>query len=136
VTRRLAFTLDELDLIAAELPAAYRAVPVFAALTGLRPCEWMALERGDVDRGAGVVTVRRTVVDGVVKPYGKTERSLRSAPLPARAAQALDLLPPRLDTRLLFPGKRGGPLSIRPSAIATGTRQFGRRDLSTERYTR
>ena len=31
------FTLDELDLIAAELPAAYRAVPVFAAPHRLAP---------------------------------------------------------------------------------------------------
>src|SRR5918996_359333 len=68
------FTLDELDAISAELPRSLRAVPVFAALTGLRPCEWSALERGDVDRRAGVVTVRRTVVAGVAKPYGKTDR--------------------------------------------------------------
>jgi len=108
------FSLDELELAAAELSPTFRAVPVFAALTGLRPCEWMALERGDVDRQAGVVTVRRTVVDAVVKPYGKTERSLRAVPLPARAAQALDEHPTRLDTRVLFPGARGGPLALSP----------------------
>ena len=108
------FSLDELELAAAELSPTFRAVPVFAALTGLRPCEWMALERADVDRQAGVVTVRRTVVDAVVKPYGKTERSLRAVPLPARAAQALDEHPTRLDTRVLFPGARGGPLALSP----------------------
>ena len=58
------FTLDELDLVAGELLPRFRPIPVFAALTGLRPCEWMALERRDVDYQAGVVTVRRTVVDG------------------------------------------------------------------------
>ena len=42
------FSLDELELAAAELPT-FRAIPVFAALTGLRPCEWMALERADID---------------------------------------------------------------------------------------
>lgn len=87
---------------------------MFAALTGLRPCEWMALERADVDKRAGVITVRRTVVDGVLKPYGKTDRSLRAVPLPARAAQALDEHPTRLDTRVLFPAKRGGPLALSP----------------------
>jgi integrase len=74
----------------------------------------MALERAAVDRQAGVVTIRRTVVEGVVRPYGKTERSLRAVPLPARAAQALDEHPTRLDTRVLFPGIRGGPLALSP----------------------
>lgn len=108
------FALEELEAVSAELSAPLRAVPVFAALTGLRPCEWMALERADVDRRAGVVTIRRTVVDGVLKPYGKTDRSLRAVALPARAAQALDEHPTRLDTRVLFPGTRGGPLALSP----------------------
>jgi integrase len=108
------FTLDELDLVADELEEPYKPIPVFAALTGLRPCEWAALERRDVDREAGVVTVRRTVVDGQTKPYGKTERSLRAVPLPARAAESLDGLPPRIDSRLLFPAARGGPIALQP----------------------
>ena len=108
------FTLPELDVVSAELARPFKALPVFAALTGLRPCEWIALERADVDRRAGVITVRRTVVDGVVKPYGKTSRSLRAVPLPARAAEALEKHLPRLDTRMLFPGARGGPLALSP----------------------
>ena len=108
------FTLSELDAVSTELARPFKALPVFAALTGLRPCEWIALERADVDRRVGIVTVRRTVVDGVVKPYGKTSRSLRAVPLPARAAEALDQHLPRLDTRLLFPGARGGPLALSP----------------------
>jgi integrase len=108
------FTLGELDAVPVELSRPFRAIPVFAALTGLRPCEWIALERGDVDRRAGVVTVRRTVVQGVVKPYGKTDRSLRAVPLPARAAEALDEHAVRLDTRVLFPGAHGGPLALSP----------------------
>jgi integrase len=108
------FTLDELDLLGDELSPAFRPIPIFAALTGLRPCEWAALERRDVDHQAGVVTVRRTVVAAQVKPYGTTDRSLRAVPLPARAAESLDGLTPRLDTRLLFPAARGGPIALQP----------------------
>jgi integrase len=47
-----------------------------------------------------------------VKLYGKQTRSHRTVPLPLRAAQALDELPLRLDTRLLFPGGRGRHLNL------------------------
>ena len=33
-------------------------------------------------------------------------------PLPLRASQSLEELPPRIDTPLLFPGKRGGHLNL------------------------
>jgi integrase len=111
------FSLGELEIVAAGLSPAFHAVPVFAALTGLRPCEWMALERRDVDRQAGIVTVRQTVVEGKVKPYGKTDRSLRSVPLPARAAEALDELPVRLDTACCSP-RRVGPARAAAVALA------------------
>lgn len=106
------FSLAELDAVAAELDPRYRALPVFAGLTGLRPCEWIALERRDVDRVAGVVTVRKEYVDGTVKPYGKTSRSRRAVPLPARAAEALAAHAPRLDTPLLLPAARGGHIDL------------------------
>jgi integrase len=109
----LAFaSLDELEVVGAELSPQFRPLPLFVALTGLRPEEWLALERGDIDRDASLVHVRRVFTDGQVKLYGKQTRSLRAVPLPARAAQALDELPPRLDTRLLFPGARGGHLNL------------------------
>ena len=47
-----AFTRDELDAIGLELPPTYATLPMFAAATGLRPEEWQALERRDVDRNA------------------------------------------------------------------------------------
>lgn len=126
-------SLDELEAVGEELSPQFRALPVFVALTGLRPQEWLALERGDVDKANGVVRVRRVYVDGGIRNYGKQTRSLRVVPLPLRAAQALDELPPRLDTRLLFPGARGGHLNLHdwradewsPAVIAAG---FSRTD--------
>jgi integrase len=105
-------SVGELEAVAAELSTTLAPLPLFVGLTGLRPEEWLALERGDVDRNAGVVHVRRVYTDGQVKLYGKQTRSLRTVPLPLRAAQALDELTPRLDTRRLFPAERGGHLNL------------------------
>lgn len=107
-----AYSPEELAAIAAELSPAYRPLPFFAAATGLRPEEWVALERRDVDRGAAVLTVACTVSGGEVVELGKTTRSRRQVPLSACALEALDELPPRLDTSLLFPAKRGGLLNL------------------------
>ena len=71
-------TLDELDLIGAELSPTFAPIPVFAALTGLRPCEWMALERRDVDHQAGIVTVRALATHGNVT--GDARQDVRPPP--------------------------------------------------------
>lgn len=103
-------SLAELELVGAELPHSRRALPVVVGLTGLRPEEWIALERGDI--AGDVLHVRRVYVDGQVKLYGKQTRSLRAVPTPAAAVEALAAMPPRLDTRLLFPSDRGGYLNL------------------------
>ncbi len=85
---------------------------VFAAATGLRPSELFALEQGDVDRGAGVVQIRRAYANGRVKQT-KTRLSRRAVPLQAIALEALDQLQPRKKGPLLFPNARGGHLDFR-----------------------
>jgi integrase len=59
------------------------------------------------------VRVARTFVEGRLKTYGKTAGSVREVPLSNRAWMALDSLPPRVDTRLVFPGPRGNHVNLR-----------------------
>lgn len=101
----LPFTHDEIDALAVELGSAYGPLIVFAAETGMRTNEWTAAERRDVDRAGPAVVVARRVSDGVLTPYPKTSR--RRVPLTPRALAAVDSLPPRLDTPLLFPAPAG-----------------------------
>jgi integrase len=75
------FKREELDALAQELSPPYAPLPIFAAATGLRPEEWQALERRDVDRRAGVVNVLRTFSDGEVVELAKTQVSRRQVPL-------------------------------------------------------
>jgi integrase len=108
------FTREEIDALDAELGVdsdrgvAYGPLVVFAAETGLRTNEWVAVERRDVDKTAQVVTVQRRFTDGVLTNYPKTERSRRSVPLTTRALVAYERLPARLSTRLVFPAPEGG----------------------------
>src|ERR671937_1502612 len=49
----------ELDAISAHLSDRYRPMVIFAAATGLRPAEWLALEWRDIDLETRVVYVHR-----------------------------------------------------------------------------
>jgi integrase len=84
---------------------------VFAAATGLRPGEWIALEHRDIDRDARIVYVRRAFVHGRLKSP-KTRRSMRAVPLQSIALQALDRLPASREMQLVFPAPRGGYLDL------------------------
>jgi integrase len=84
---------------------------LFAAATGLRPGEWLALEHRDIDREAQVVYVRRTFRNGRIKTP-KTKASVRAVPLQAIALAALDELPPDPHCPLVFPSLRGGHLNL------------------------
>jgi len=113
------YSMEELAAIGAELSKQYQSLPMFAAATGLRPEEWSALERRDIDRANGVLNVHRTVSSGEAVELGKTTRSRRQVPLSPRALAALDALPPRIDTPLLWPAPEGGLLRLN---------NFGRRE--------
>jgi integrase len=110
------FDSDELDAILAELGGGNprdAAVVIVGAETGLRTNEWTASHRADVDRnGTPTLQVVRRFSEGVLTPYPKNARSLRSVPLTPRALAALDDLPPRIDSRALFPAHRGGYLLL------------------------
>lgn len=103
---------EEIEAIAAELNPRHQAIPIFAVGTGLRPEEWIALERRDVDRHASVVHVRRVYTQGRLKECAKTSRQRRRVPLRQRILDALEALPPRLDSPLLFPAARGGYIEL------------------------
>jgi integrase len=98
--------------VAERLGPAFGPMVVFAAATGLRPSELFALEHADVDRSAGVVQIRRAYANGRVK-HTKTRLSRRAVPLQAIAVEALDHLPSREGSPLLFPNARGGHLDFR-----------------------
>jgi integrase len=103
---------EELEAIADELDPRFAVIPLLAAGTGLRPEEWIALERRDVDRVAGVVTVERVYSQGRLKACAKTSRQRRRVPLRNRVLHALEALPRRLDSKLLFPAARGGHIDL------------------------
>ncbi len=129
-----AFTRDELNALAAELAPTYAPLPALAAATGLRPEEWQALERRDIDRRGGHLTVCRTVSSGEVVELAKTERSRRQVPLTRRALVLLDAIPPRLDTPRVFPASQGGVINLdnfrrrvwAPAVEASGVRRPAR----------
>lgn len=101
------FSRAEVDRLAVEL-GPWGPVAIVASETGLRPSEWIALEWRDLSRGDGVVLVQRTFSRGRLKAYGKTERSRRRVPLSTRALDALDSIPRRINSRLVFPAPGGG----------------------------
>jgi integrase len=129
----LPFTPEEIDALDLELGPMYGPLVVFAAETGLRTNEWIPLERRDIDRSGPAALVQRRYTDGVLTPYPKTVDSRRRVPLSARALGALDRLPPRLDTKLVFPAARGGYIGLDgwrtrhwyPALEAAGIKQRG-----------
>jgi integrase len=103
---------QQIRSLAVHLGRPHGPMILFAAATGLRPSELFALEHRDIDRGAGVVQIRRAYANGRVK-HTKTRLSRRAVPLQATALKALDQLPKPKDSPLLFPNAHGGHLDFR-----------------------
>ncbi len=101
----------ELEALAEAIGPRYGPMIIFAAATELRPAEWIALEKRDIDRDGRVVYVHRAFTKGELK-RPKTEASMRAVPLQARALDALERSRDERDSPLLFPGERGGYLDI------------------------
>src|SRR5437764_1022697 len=123
----------ELEALATAIGPRYGPTVLFAAATGLRPAEWIALEKRDLDREERVVYVRRSFTHGELK-IPKTEASTRAVPLQARALDALDRIQDGNGLPLLFPGERGSYLDIhhfrpyqwRPAQKAAGLKPLRR----------
>ncbi len=103
----------ELGAVAANLSSRYRPMVIFAAATGLRPAEWLALEWRDVDLEARVVYVHRSFTIAL----DAIERQLSCRP-----------------SALVFPAERGGYLDLhnfrnrdwKPAQVAAGTEPLRR----------
>jgi integrase len=78
------------------------------ALTGLRIGEVFALERRDLDLDAAMLYPIGNAYNGVITRGDTPEKRHEGAvPLPESLVEALTGLPPRIDTRLLFPTAKG-----------------------------
>ena len=117
----------QLEELAGQLGPRYGPMVIFAAATGLRPGEWMALEQRDIDREAKVAYVSRALRNGRLKS-AKTDGSIRAVPLQALALAALDELRSDRESELLFPSPRGGYFDLhnfrnrywKPTQLAAG----------------
>jgi integrase len=123
----------ELDAVAERLGPKLAPMVVFAAATGMRPGEWVALEQRDIERDGRVAYVRRSFSKGRFR-CTKTEASVRAVPFQTRALNALDQLPRGRASELLFPAPHGGYLDLhnfrnrnwKPAQQAAGIESFRR----------
>ena len=124
---------DDVEAVATRLRGGLGPMVIFAAATGLRPGEWVALERRDLDTESRVAYVRRSFGKGRLK-CTKTEASVRAVPLQAIALAALDQLPTAGPSDLLFPAVNGRYLDLhnfrnrewKPAQRAAGIEPFRR----------
>lgn len=116
-------TLEELEVIAANLPEKYRPMLMLATWCALRFGELTALQRRDVDLKSGVIRVRRGVVraDGeVLVGTPKSEAGVRDVAIPPHLIPMLrghlDVMLLRGRDALVFPAT-DGTSHIAPSTL-------------------
>jgi integrase len=142
--RIVPLTVDQVDALAAALPARYRAVVVVAAGAGLRQGELFGLRVSDVDFLRRVVKVERQVQPAVGGGYAvtppKNTASVRTVPVGnvvvTALAEHLREYPADSDG-FVFRTRAGGPCTRhtfnqsvwRPAAKAAGLAGVGMHDL-------
>jgi integrase len=117
----------ELEVLAGHLSPRYRPMVIFAAATGLRLAEWLALEWRDIDLEARVAYVQRSFTKGRPK-CPKTEARQRAVPLQTIALDAIKRQVASRHSALVFPAERAGYLDLhnfrnrewKPAQIAAG----------------
>lgn len=123
-------TWADVEAVADEIDPRYSALVIFAAGTGLRPGEWIALEWRDLDLASDrpSVTVRRRLTkDGKIVDATKNGKH-RRVPLRRKVVDALNAMPRRIDSRRVWPAARGGVIGLHnwredyfhPAMIAAG----------------
>ena len=107
------FTLAELDAIAAELSAAYRPLPAFAAATGLRPEEWARSSAATSTAARGICQrAADERLRGEVVELGKTNGSRRAGAADRPRARRARPAPAAARHAAAVPGTAGRPLNL------------------------
>lgn len=102
---------DEVFTVANLLGPSRPAV-IFAAATGQRSEEWIALEKPDVSVEARTCLIDKTFTKGKLIRLAKNEHSLRTLLLSRIALDAVEEGESLSDRRLLFPAAMGGHLNL------------------------
>lgn len=94
-----------------------RDVSIIMYWTGMRVQEVLGLMQGDIDFGAGVIRVQRSVGSdrfkkGVIVPL-KTDQSVRTLPLPPQLVPVFDRLIAEAETELLFTDPYDNPINVK-----------------------
>jgi integrase len=115
-------TWDEINAVATAIGPRDAPLVIFAAATGLRPGEWIALEHRDIDREANVVHVRRAYRNGRVKTTKTCNSTRPSRCSRSPSAPSIACRPTRAPRRWSFLLPRAATSTCTTSATATGNR--------------